>query len=247
MKRKYNPTEAEMQIIRDLYDGSSLALNKIMRITERKYPRYYVRKIAATMGLARVTESDWTAAEEDYVAEHYPRMGLRSLQRGLKHMGFRRSTTAIWVKLKRLRISGNIDDGFTLRSLCDFLWAGQENHKIIQRWIDNGWLHGKRRGTLRTKKQGGDQWYFSPEWVRSFIISHPDEIDLRLVDKESFIRLLSGSYESLCLCKCPICGRDHEQRIFNPGVVKPRINCPECKTRCIDEDDTFDLPEPSRI
>ena len=242
MKKKYFPTDAELQIIRDLYDGSSLRLNKIMRLLGRKYPRWYVRRRAGEMGLARVIEPDWTAVEENFVYENYPRLGLKSLQRVLKRAtGVARSTTAIHLKIKRLGMVAADGEGFTLRGLCNFLWAGQEMHKIIYRWMEKGWLKGKRRGTLRTKKQGGDQWYFDPAWVRSFIVNHPEEVDLRLVDPKTFISLVAGDTEILCACKCPRCGKEYEDRGFNPGAKLLRIYCPDCRMKAAADDEVEPL------
>lgn len=230
--KKYDPTNAELAIIRDNYDGSTIKLNKIMRLLEKKYPRWYVRRIACELGVARTKEARWSAEEERYIVDHYPQMGKKKLQMGLVRLsGVKRSYTAIWLKIKRLDMLGIDNDGFALRGLCNFFWSGQENHQIIHRWIQYGWLRGKRRGTLRKKSQGGDQWYFAPEWVRSFIIEHPDEIDLRLVDRVPFIKLLASgkSCKELCDCICPKCNRHHEMELFNPGVANPRIYCPSCK------------------
>ncbi len=229
--QKYFPTAAELAIIHDNYDGSSLRLSKIMRLLDRKYPRWYVRRQAGKMGLARVVEPDWTAAEESYVSDHYPRMGLKALRAGLIRQGwFPRSTTAIHIKITRLGITADRDDGFTLRGLCNLLWAGQEMHHIISRWQENGWLKGHRRGTLRKAIQGGDHWYFSPEWVRAFVIAHPEEIDIRLVDKVAFISLVAGDNLTLpAACKCPGCGREFKKRMFNPGLKVLRVYCDACK------------------
>lgn len=231
MGYKYNPTEEEKQIIRDLYDGSSLRLSKIMRLLDSKYPRWFVRRLARDMGLARTMPRDWTEEEERYLDENWPAMGLKYLQRGLKRtFGVQRSYTAIHLKIKRLAlIKDQNEDGFTLRGLQSFLWGGQEQHHIIQRWIQKGWLRGKRRGTLRHKGNGGDMWYFSPEWVRSFIIQHPEEIDLRLVDGPAFIGFLAGDSEVLALCRCPLCESEFEKKLFNPGVKVLRIFCDRCR------------------
>ena len=231
-RKKHFPTEAELAIIRANYDGSSLRLNKIMRLLGRKYPRWYVRRKARDMGLARVMEPDWTAAEEAYVDDNYPRMGLKALRRGMINNGmFPRSTTAIHLKIKRMGIvAADLDDGFTKRGLQNLLWGGQEQHHIITRWMENGWLKGKRRGTLRKACQGGDTWYFDPEWVRAFIIAHPEEIDLRQVDPIAFIRLVAGDNLTLpAACKCPDCGVEFETRMFNPGLKVLRVYCDACK------------------
>ena len=232
MQRKYHPTDAELQIIRENYDGTSLRLNKIMRLLPgKKYRRWHVRRLARDMGLSRSMAPDWTAAEENYVFDSYPRKGLKSLQTGLrKTLGVCRSTTAIKLKVKRLGLTADMDEGFTLRGLCDFLWGGLLQHHIIRRWIASGWLKAKRRGTLRTAKQGGDQWYFDPAWVRSFIIAHPAELDLRLVDPVAFVRLVAGDTETLCACKCPGCGVEFTRKTFNPGVHLVRVFCDDCKS-----------------
>lgn len=229
MKRKYSPTEEELQIVRDHYDGTTLMINKIVRLLNKKYPRWYIRNLARTLGLARVKEPDWRAEEETYVYENYPRMGLKALQSGLRRKGFIRSTTAIHLKLKRLEITSNMDDGWTMRGLCALLFAGQEMHKTIHRWIDMGWLKARRRGTLRVRRQGGDMYYFAPDWVRAFILAHPDEIDLRLVDPIAFIRLVAGTGDIVTPCVCPSCAAEWEKAVFNPGVSLMRIYCDLCR------------------
>ncbi len=230
MKQKYFPTDEELAIVRDHYDGTSFQLSKIMRLLGRKYPRWYITRLGGELGLARIKEPFWAAAEEAYLQENYPRFGLKALRRGMINRGmFPRSTTAIKLKLKRLGMAAFHDDGFTLRGLQLLLWGGQEQHHILARWVEKGWLRGKRRGTLRRKSQGGDTWYFSPEAVRSFIINHPEEVDLRLVDAVPFIRLLAGDSETLVLCRCPRCGREWEKKVFAPGVSLMLVYCDACR------------------
>lgn len=241
MRKKYEPTEAEKKILYDHYDGSTVKINKIMRLlnfdrTDNKYPRWYVRSLARKLGMARVKEPDWSAAEEQYVGDNYPRHGLKALQAGLKRLGFNRTTTAIHLKIKRLGMTRDMDDGFTMRGLFALLMAGQDNHQMIHRWIDLGWLKAKRRGTLRKSVQGGDMFYFAPEWVRAFIVAHPDEVDLRLVDQVAFIRLIAGTGNIVTPCKCPTCGIEWEEPLFNPGVSLVRKYCVNCKLRNADLD-----------
>lgn len=236
--KKHNPTEAELQIIRDLYDGTTTKINVIMMRLGRKYPRWYVIKLANAMGLARTKEPPWSWEETQYLFENYPRIGLKKLQSGLERIsGFKRTAVAIHIKRKRLGITPDQDDGFTLRRLMQLLWKGQEQHHIVYRWISHGWLKAKRRGTLRTKKNGGDQWYFNPAAVRCFIIAHPEEIDLRMVDTIPFIRLLAGDGETLTQCRCPRCKTNYETMLFNPD---PGVNwryCDGCRAGIAEEDE----------
>lgn len=239
MTQKYFPTEEELDLIRKTYDGTSLALNRIMRLLGRKYPRWYISRLAGEMGLARPKMPDWTDAEESYIADRYPQIGLKAMQRGLKkQFGVQRSHVSIKLKIRRLGLMSASGEGFTMNALSRLLFGGHDNARAIRGWMEKGWLKGKRRGTLRKKCQGGDQYYFSLEWVRSFIVSHPEEIDLRLVDAVPFIRLVAGDKEILQLCKCPACGKEHETKTLNPGIVMPRIYCPACrlKVSALDED-----------
>ena len=143
--QRYNPTEAEKKILYDNYDGTTVKINKIMRLlnqngADKKYPRWYVRSLARKLGLSRVKEPDWSAAEEQYVWDNYPKRGLKSLQTGLKRLGFQRTTTAIHLKIKRLGIARDSDDGFTMHGLCHLLFAGQDMQQAIRRWIERGMM-----------------------------------------------------------------------------------------------------------
>ena len=92
------------------------------------------------------------------------------------------------------------DEGYTMLGVCALF--GVDHHKIKE-WVSKGYLKGKPRGTNRKKRQGGDIWFFDSAWLRSFIIRHPEEIDLRRVDKDAFIGILlcniEGSHDYLPL------------------------------------------------
>ena len=75
MNKKYFPTDSELQIIRDLYDGTTLRLGKIMRALGSKYPRWYVRRQAVVLGVARAKEPYWTAAEEAGIRDRLKGLG----------------------------------------------------------------------------------------------------------------------------------------------------------------------------
>jgi len=227
---KYQLTPEETDLIKRNYDGTTLAINRIMRATKGKYPRWYILKMGGKFGLSKAMPADWTPEEMNWLIDHYPEYGLKKLQKGLLHnFKVRRSLDAIHIKVTRMGLLAENGDGFTMRSLCSFLFKGQENHSTVERWIAKGWLKGKRRGTLRTKENGGDMWYFSTERVRNFIIAHPDEIDLRLVDPVAFIRLVAGDQEILQTCLCPSCGIEHEIKTLKLDPIKPRIYCERCR------------------
>ena len=190
-KKKYFLTEDEVRAIRDLYDGSTGRIDRIMAMVGDRYPRWYIRRIANEMGLARDKPAYWSEAEIEYLHKNYPRKGFVALQNGFKRIngGIYRSCTAIRLKAKRISINKR-SDGFTMRMVEDLL--GADHHKI-EKWIERGWLkNGSRKGTLRTVAQGGDMHHFESKDLRDFITSHPGEVDLRRVESESFIFLVAG-------------------------------------------------------
>jgi hypothetical protein len=191
--RKYFLSEDEVRVIGDHYDGTNGQLNKIMRIINAggpKYPRWYIRRIASEKGWSRTKIADWTAEEEEWLAENYPRKGYVALQNGLKRIngGILRTPCAIILKKKRLGINKR-SDGLTMRMMEDLF--GVDHHRV-ERWMNLGMLTAKRKGTDRTEANGGDMWHFEPKILRAFVINHPEEVDLRRVEPLNFINLLAG-------------------------------------------------------
>ena len=228
MGRKYNPTKKDIQVIRDLYDGSSLNISKIMIRLERKYPRGYIKKLAQQMGLARTKEPDWNTAEIGYLLDHYHECGYTTVRNALRKLngGLLRTRTAIGLKARRLGICKS-DEGYTMRGACAVL--GVDHHKIKE-WVSKGYLRRNFRGTARKKIQGGDIWFIDEECLRSFIIRHLEEIDLRKVDKEAFKGLLAGNIKKLMTtCLCPECGDEYQRMMNWKGRGIPRITCDACR------------------
>jgi hypothetical protein len=190
-KKKYFPTDEEIQAIKKFYDGKTTSTNKIMSLFAHKYPRWYIKRKAQEMGLARChKQPDWSEWEVSYLHEHFPSKGFVAIQNGLKRIngGILRSVTAITLKKKRLHINKR-SDGFTMRMVEDLL--GADHHKI-EKWVHWGWLQDGRKGTERTEVQGGDMHHFETKNLKDFVINHPFEIDIRRVESLSFIQLLSG-------------------------------------------------------
>jgi hypothetical protein len=190
-KKKYFLTEEELKIIRDIYDGHTIKTNKIMRLLGHKYPRWYIKRKAQEMGLARCFKMpNWSPAEVEYLHENFPKKGFVAIQNGLKRIngGLLRSVTAIVLKKRRIGINKR-SDGFTMRMVEDLL--GADHHKI-EKWVHLGWLEDGRKGTNRTSVQGGDMHHFEAKNLRNFVINYPEEIDTRRVEGMSFIHLVAG-------------------------------------------------------
>ncbi len=95
-----------------------------------------------------------------------------------------------------MKISRRFRDGYTLRDLE--LCFGTDHH-VIDRWIREGKLVGRRRGTQR-RGQGGrpggvgagpaDAWHFTDEGLVRFFRNYPMEFRLDKVDQLWFLGLV---------------------------------------------------------
>lgn len=152
-------------------------------------PRWWVSRRAAKLGLVtpRFKEPAWTDDERDIVRANFHR-SPRSIQRMLARTGFRRTETAIMVMGKRLGASREDPLHVTASGLATLMGV---DPKVVTRWIGQGWLKARRRGTDRTSTQGGDQHWIHLRDVRAFIIDNAAAVDIRKVDKFWFIDLVA--------------------------------------------------------
>lgn len=152
-KRKYRPTSAIDEQIRDAYQrqrlGDRLALAAVSR--RLGWPRYAVVKRGAELGVTRVKECPWSEDEQE-ILHQYGHLPVSTVQKRLAQRGFQRSCAAVQVKLTCLRIKRNLD-GYSACALA--LAFGVDVHKVLL-WIRRGLLKADRRGTERGSNQGGD-------------------------------------------------------------------------------------------
>lgn len=152
-------------------------------------PRWKISRYAQRQGWLAVQrkEPDWIPREIKILETHAHLVPER-IQHYLKKEGFARSLTAIVLKRKRLNFLQNLK-GQSATSLAVCFGVDM---KTVQRWILQGRLQAKKRGTARTPRQGGDMWFIMDRDIRDFILTYPEFIDLRKVDKFWFIDLLAG-------------------------------------------------------
>jgi hypothetical protein len=151
------------------------------------YPRWKISRYAIRMGWVpkQKKEPDWTEREIK-ILERSARYCPEVIQKKLKQYGFQRSATAIVLKRKRLRLLQNLD-GMSATSLANCL--GVDVHFVL-RAIYGGRLKAQKRGTRRTKEQGGDIWHIKEKDILKYILSWLNEIDIRKVSKWWFVDLL---------------------------------------------------------
>jgi hypothetical protein len=151
-------------------------------------PPWWVSQRARKLGLLspRFKEPAWTEEELELAAANGHR-SLAFIQRILARHGFKRSETAIQVRLKRLGPGSRKDpDHFTASELARLMGV---DPTTVGGWIRKGMLKARRRGTERTDLQGGDMHWVHRRDLRAFIRDNAAAVDLRKVDRFWFIDL----------------------------------------------------------
>ena len=191
--RQFYSTSPQIdEAIRRIYqgDGHDGAVNDLARTLAR--PRWWIGHRAVKLGFKtpRFKQADWSEEEVEIIAGLSHRIPA-TIQKALARAGYKRSETAIIVKLKRIGAptGRNADpDHYTGLQLARLFGV---DLKTVTRWIAKGWLIAGRRGTDRTEQQGGDEWWIHRRDVAAFIFANPAAVDLRKVEKFWFIDLLS--------------------------------------------------------
>jgi hypothetical protein len=182
LPQKYVLTDWGRQLILSQYDGTSEHIDELAR--RLQVPRWTVKKWGQQLGMARQKEPFWTPEDEAFLERN---LHNKSIAEIAKTLG--RTKTAVKLKAKRIGVNKTMQEGYTMRGLCMAL--GCDHHKV-ERWLEYGWLKGKRRKTERSKAQGGDVWYFTDRDIRKLIVMHPTEIDHRRIDWLWMVDLLAG-------------------------------------------------------
>ena len=185
---KYSPTPQIDRLIHEAYLKQRRGDRNALRCAAEcvGWPRYAVARRGAELGLTRTKEKRWSPEEEHilFICGH---LTWSAVQARLVAAGFRRSCSAIAVKMTRLRVKRNLD-GYSAYALS--IAFGVDVHKVLN-WIRRGLLEGERRGTARTMVQGGDSWWITRKSVKRFVLRYPEEVDLCKVEKFWFLDLLT--------------------------------------------------------
>lgn len=176
-KQKYMLDEPGRQLLLATYDGRP---DTIAMLEKRLMaPRWKIKRWASQLGVTRTRDPRWTKQEEMYLETNLHRMSIRAIAEKLG-----RSQTAVRSKAVSMGMNKHTD-GYTMRSLAQALGC---TANAVARWIERGWLKGRRRQTDRLH----DVWHFSDKDVRDFIRRHPEEIDQRHVNWLWVVDVLCG-------------------------------------------------------
>jgi hypothetical protein len=195
-KKKYVWTPERDAIVRERYDSKVRGRADEIGQALGGWPGWVVKKRAATLGLSMpwpADRRDWTPEEVRFLEEHAGNRLTHWIAKRLK-----RSETSVVLKLKRMKISRRWREGYTLRELE--LCFGTDHH-VIERWIREGLLVGRRRGTRRQGPGGrgpgggyapADPWVFEDEDLVRFIQGNPMAFRLDKVDQLWFMDLITA-------------------------------------------------------
>jgi len=176
---------------------------KIKQIYQTMTGNGEVRDLAAEFGLPRCKitryaikqgwiarqkkEPDWSERELK-ILSNSAHLCPERIQKNLKIAGFSRSATGIVLKRKRMRFLSNLK-GHSARNVAECFGVDET---CISGWIKKGYMKAGRRGTKRTSRQGGDQWFIKDKWIRDFVVNYTAVIDFRKIDKYWITDLLAG-------------------------------------------------------
>ena len=156
-------------------------LSRMVRMTG--LPRWYIKRQAARLGLTmHMDRRPWTPAELNLLERLVGCMSTATIAKRL-----RRPENSVVNKLKRMKTSRRVRDGYTMRDLE--LCLG-EDHRKISMWIANGWLQDRLQGTQRHDGNGNDIHRIREEDILNFVKRHPQEINLSKVDQTWFLDMV---------------------------------------------------------
>ncbi len=178
--RKYHHSEESDAVIRDRYDGR--IRNRTLAIARTLgWPKWVVCKRAAELGCTRPKTTErrpWSAAEEKFLLIN---AGSRTAIWMARKLG--RSFSSTVLKLKRMKISRMVTDGYTKTALAACFGI---DGRIVDGWAREGKLQtGRREGLTR------EVWQVSEAEVLRFLRDNPETFRLDKVDQVWFMDLIA--------------------------------------------------------
>lgn len=123
--------------------------------------------------------------EEIKLLEKYARYEPQTIREKLKKSGHERSIASIVLKRKRMRFLSNLK-GMSACLCAEFL--GVDLHWVMNH-ISSGSLKAE---VIRRDREGKANYFIKEKSLRKFIITNPDLVDLRKVEKYYFIELVAN-------------------------------------------------------
>lgn len=178
--RKYVWTDALNLTLRQQYNGTIKGRARELA-THIGFPVWEIKRRAAHLGLTYSQDRrPWTKEEEQFVEEHAGSWMRERMAKKLK-----RSLASVIMKCKHMKLRTRFRDGYTLRELEE---AFGQDHHTIERWVKDGKLKVRYRGTNRDR----DAWNVSERAILDFITNYPMTFRIQCVDQLWLLDLLLG-------------------------------------------------------
>lgn len=179
-RQKWFLKDHERKMIMDLYDGTKSRTDQIQRAMPH-IPRYMICRWAMQLGLVPPKDR-WTLEQEKFLRKNLRRMTMKDLAKYLKKDRNSIRRKAVIMGLYKEKKS----DGYSMNEFM--MGIGVQNDDRVYKWIENGWLKGKKV----TTEFSNVAWYFTDKAIREFIFAHPEELDQRKFDWLWIVDILAG-------------------------------------------------------
>ena len=164
-------------------DGKPRVINLAKKFN---MPRWAVYQRALKIGAVNSSHQKKPWSEEEVrTLRKYSRYEPQTIKKKLKKAGYERSMASIVLKRKRMRFLSNLK-GMSAGLCAEFL--GVDLHRVLN-YINTGSLKAQVR---RRDREGKSNYFIREKDLRNFIITNPDRIDLRRVEKYYFIELVAN-------------------------------------------------------
>ena len=184
---KYRFTSEMDREIMYTYSINTDSKPRITNLTKKfNLPRWaiYQRALKICAVKSAHQKRPWTDEEIQILKEnaHYAPLTIKTR---LEKKGFKRSTSSIVLKRKRMRLLSNLE-GMSASLCAEFF--GVDLHWVLKQ-ISSGALKAE---PIRQDREGKVNYYIKEKHIRKFIINNPDQVDLRKIEKYYLIELLAN-------------------------------------------------------
>jgi len=178
--------EMDLEIVHT-YEINTDNMPRVLNLAKRfNMPRWAIYQRALKIGAVTSSHQKRSWKEEEIsILEKYARYEPQTIRKKLKKAGYERSIASIVLKRKRMRFLSNLK-GISACLCAEFL--GVDLHWVLNH-INTGSLKAE---VLRCDREGKANYFIREKDLRRFIVTNPDRIDLRKVEKYYFIELVAN-------------------------------------------------------
>jgi len=191
LKLDFKFTVSTDQQLRTIYSRHTRRLDRLEQLkplsatTNIPIPALALR--AAQLDLDKRSHLNWTKPELVILYSHR-HLSKQKISNALKAQGYERSHQAMKIiKARSELLNSDKPSHYTLTPLSNLI--GLDSH-CLALWCKRGYLPFERKGTVRTKQQGGDSYLIKRTDLATFFRAHPEMIDFRKINQQWFIELL---------------------------------------------------------